>query len=221
MITHDTPLIEIPWNPDLDMRQAMVANCQHITGYHGGTPETVQAFQRLLGPSTDGRYGIWPLDRPYTGRPTDGISTCAMVALGLLRRLGADNADIRDGYHDDMGSGLNVAKRWAQRLEPRPAWIRYIPGLLPEPGDIVQVLAPMHVLTVVGWENAPDGTLMCVSVDGGQVGLDGLQAVTECRRPWVETPTGVTVGGRQLDGWISIDILPYSGSVTVPEGWDA
>ena len=217
MIDSTTPLIEFPWRPDLDMRQIMVANALSTVGLHGGTPETVEAFQRLLGPSTDGRYGIWPLDKPY-GR--GGMSTCAMVALGLLRRAGVACPDIRDGYHDDMGSGLRVAIDFARGLMPRPAWIRFIPGLLPQPGDVVQLLAPMHALTVVGWEEK-GGVLQCVSVDGGQVGADGLQAIHVCRRPWVETDTGAELGGREVDGWIDVGLLPYSGPVMVPVGWES
>lgn len=218
MITHETLLVEVDYFPGLWMRKAMIANALSIIGLHGGDRNTVDAFQRLLGPSVTGKYGIWPLDRPYNGTPYGGISTCAMVALGLLRRLGVDCADIRDGYHDDMGSGLNVAKSWAKRLSP-PGWLRPSSGVLPEPGDIVQLLSPMHVLTVVDWEIAADGTPLCVSVDGGKEGLDRLQMIKRVRRPWVETPTGPRLGRREVDGWIDVDLLEYSGPVLVPEGW--
>jgi hypothetical protein len=212
MITHESELITIPWTPNLDMRKVMVANALAIRDIEAGDPRTIGLFQDLLGPP-----GYWPLNKPYG---QGGISTCAMVALGLLRRLGADNVDIRDGYADDIGSGLNVAINWARRLMPRPAWIRFIPGLQPEPGDIIQVLGPMHVATCIGWETAPDGTLLCVSVDGGQVGARGLQAIHRRTRPWVETQTGVWLGGREVDGWIDIEMLPYSGPVIVPEEWE-
>jgi hypothetical protein len=219
MITHESELITIPWTPNLDMRKVMVANCHAIIGYHGGDQETEKAFQHLLGPSKAGNYDIWPLDKAY-GR--GGMSTCAMVALGLLRRLGVACVDIMDGYHDNMGSGLRVAINWARGLDPRPAWIRPQYGLRPEPGDIVQVLGPMHALTVVGWEESPDGTLMCVSVDGGQAHpVDGLQCVTLRKRPWIETPTSARLGGRECDGWIDVDLLQYSGPVTAPKGWEA
>ncbi len=218
MITWQTPLITIPWSPDLDMRRAIVANALSIVGLHGGTPNTVDAFQALLGPMSDGSPGRWPLSKPY-GR--GGMSTCAMVCLGLLRRVGVDDPDILDGYHDDMGSGLGTAIDLARLLRPRPAWIRPAAGLLPSPGDMVQVLGPMHALTVIGWEEAPDGTLICVSIDGGQVGLDGLQMVSECRRPWREDARGARLGHRRVDGWIDVMMLPYAGNVTVPAGWQS
>jgi hypothetical protein len=213
MIDNETELVTIPWTPDLDMRKVMVANALSIRDIEAGDPRTVDAFQTLLGPP-----GNWPLRYPY-GR--GGISTCAMVALGLLRRAGVDCADVMDGYLDDIGSGLNVAINWAKRLQPRPAWIRFIPGLLPAPGDIVQVLGPMHVATVIGWREMADRTIMCDSIDGGQVGAGGLQAIHRRSRPWVQTDTGATLGGRECDGWIDVDLLPYSGPVTVPVGWES
>ncbi len=217
--TWQTPLITIPWSPDLDMRQIMVANAMSVVGLHGGTPETVDAFQRLLGPMSDGKPGRWPLHKPY-GK--GGMSTCAMVALGLLRRCGVACPDIMDGYHDDMSSGLRVAIDWARGLLPRPAWVTPIHGLRPGLGDIVQVLGPMHALTVIGWEELADGTLICVSVDGGQVGLDGLQMISVCRRPWVERAgSSPVLGGRRVDGWLDVDLVPYDGPVMVPEGRDA
>jgi hypothetical protein len=217
MIDNETELITIPWTPDLDMRKVMVANALSVKNFSGADPRTVDAFQRLLGPSTEGQYGIWPLHLPYG---SGGISTCAMAALGLLRRAGVMCPDIQDGYHDDMGSGLNVAKYWAMRLHPRPAWVHFIPGLLPQPGDVIQVLGPMHVSTCIRWEEA-GGIPQCVCIDGGQEGSGRLQSIHETKRPWVQTPTGATLGGRECDGWIDVDLLPYSGLVTVPVGWES
>jgi hypothetical protein len=137
-----------------------------------------------------------------------------MVAMGLLRRLGAASPDVMAPYR--IASGLDVAIKWARRLSPRSAWVRPTEGLRPSPGDIVQILGPMHVLTVIGWEEKPDGTLICVSVDGGQLGLDGLQMVSVCRRPWIEC-AGTRLGTRKVDGWIDVDLLPYTGPVILPE----
>jgi len=210
------PLVTIPWTPALDMRRVMIANARACVGMHGGTRESVAAFQALLGPMRDGAPPAWPLHKAY-GK--GGMSTCAMVALGLLRRAGVACADIRDGYADDIGSGLDVAIAFARRLSPRSAWIRPAPGLRPSPGDVVQVLGPMHVATVVAWEDAPDGALMCVSVDGGQVGLDGLQQISVCRRPWRGDARGAVLGTRRVDGWIDVMMLPYDGPVVVPESF--
>lgn len=221
MSAYDVPLVRVPWSPDLDMRRVMVANALACVGMHGGTADSVAAFQRLLGPSTTGAYGIWPLAKPYTGRGTDGISTCAMVALGLLRRAGVANVDIRDGYHDDMGSGLNVAIAFAKSLHPRSAWYTPRPdgALRPALGDIVQVVGGngIHVLTVVAWDTEADGTTTLVSVDGGQVGADGLQMIARCRRPWRDDARGAMLGARRVDGWIDVTMLPYAGDVTLPE----
>lgn len=218
MISTESRLLTLDYYPGLFIRRAMIANALSVRGFHGGTPDTYDAFQRLLGPSTDGKYNIWPLRKRYDGTPSGGISTCGMVALGLLRRLGVACTDIMNGYHDDIGSGLDVAKYWAKSLYPT-AWGYPSHGSLPEPGDIVQLLCPMHVLTVIGWEVAADGTPMCISIDGGQIHLDGLQTITRCIRPWANTSVGARLGGRQVDGWIDVDKIPIKGPVIVPEGW--
>jgi len=197
----------------VDARKVMRANALSVVGYHGGDPVTHDAFQRLLGPPYS-----WPLRKAY-GR--GGISTCAMVALGLMRRAGVDHADIQDGYADDIGSGLNVAKFWAQRITPNPAWKTPSRGRVPRIGDVIQVLGPMHVATVIGWETSHGGARLCVTVDGGQCHpRDGLQCIAVVRRPWVETPRSVRLGARIVDGWIDVAMLPYGDTATVPIGWE-
>lgn len=191
------------WTPDLDIRAAMLANARAIVGYHGGDPATEAAFQRLLGPPF-----AWPLRKAYGA---GGVSTCAMVCLGLLRLLGVACVDILDGYADDIASGLAVAIAFARRCR---AWQTYAPGLRPDVGDVVQVLGPMHAATVVGWRERPDGTLLCVTVDGGQAHpRDGLQCVALVERPWVDDGTCSRLGGRRVDGWIVLDLLEYRGPV--------
>ena len=76
----------------------------------------------------------WPLRKRYGA---GGVSTCAMVALGLLRLLSVDDPDIADGYADDIASGLGVAIRFARRCG---AWQTPRPGLRPDVGDVVQML---------------------------------------------------------------------------------
>jgi hypothetical protein len=212
MVTWDMDLATIEYSPDLDMRRAMLANAHSIIGLESGDEVTLPILRELLGPTPH----PWPLHLPY-GR--GGISTCAMVALGLLRRLGVDCQDIMDGYADDIGSGLNVAIRWAKRLTPS-AWTRASSGAKPIPGDVIQVVGPMHIATCIGWEQGQDGVWQCVSVDGGQVGTAGLQAVHVRRRPWVERQGVPYLGHRRVDGWLDVDRLKYRGSVTVPIGWE-
>jgi len=219
VITWQTPLITAPWSPDLDMRRASISNAISIIGVEAADPRTRPIFEDLLGPPRGG----WGLDKPYG---QGGVSTCSMVALGLLRRLGVDCLDIMDGYADDIGTGFRVARNFGLQLLPRPAWVTPTHDMRPEPGDMID-LRPRaggdpsnHTETVIGWEET-GGQLMVVAVAGGQVGQRGLQAIRKVRRPWVERVGDVpTSGGRAVDGWLDVDLLPYLGPVTVPEGWD-
>jgi len=220
-IDYSTPLVTIPWSPDLDMRKVSIANALSVINVEAADPRTRPILEDLLGPPRGG----WGLDRPYGA---GGVSTCSMVCLGLLRRLGVDCLDILDGYGDDIGTGFRVARDWGRGLLPRPAWITPIHGLRPEPGDMID-LRPKprakdrsnHTEIVIGWEEQ-GGQTMIVCVAGGQVGARGLQAIHLVRRPWVERAGEVpTSGGRPVDGWLDVDLVPYVGPVTVPTGsWE-
>lgn len=216
MITWQSPLVTIPWSPSLDMRQIMIANAQSVIGVEAADPRTRGIFDDLLGPPRGG----WGLDKPYGA---GGVSTCSMVALGLLRRLGVACLDIMDGYADDIGTGFRVARNWGRGLLPRPAWITPIYGLRPEPGCVID-LKPRpgakdrsnHTEVVIGWE-VVGGQLMILCVAGGQVGAQGLQAIHLVKRPWVERTGEIpTAQGRPVDGWLDVDLLPYTGPVTLP-----
>jgi hypothetical protein len=122
--------------------------------------------------------------------------------MGLLRRLGPGSDAVMAPYKP--GDGLDVAIQFAKECG---AWQMPVVGadLRPEPGDIVQLVGPMHALVCVDW----DGDML-VSVDGGQVGKTGLQAIKERRRPW-ELRGGVPwLGGRRVDGWIALDLLRWT-----------
>lgn len=219
MITWRTPLHQVLWDPDIDMCQAMVDSALSIVdqttfetklpyagiGLEAGNLVAREAFETLLGP------GAWALDIPFRSWVdhkrvrTQGISTCAMVALGLLRRLGVDCEAIQDGYADDIGTGLDVAIRYAKNCN---AWQTPVDGLRPEPGAIIQVASPMHVCVAIRW----DGDEL-ISADGGQVGRRGLQACAMRRRKFVGKDA---LGGRKVLGWIEPSLLGYSGSMTLP-----
>lgn len=219
MITWETPLVSIPWSPALDMRQIMIANALSVIGVEAADPRTRGIFDELLGPPKGG----WGLDKPYGA---GGVSTCSMVALGQLRRTGVASVAIMGRYV--VASGFRVARDFGRGLLPRPAWITPIYGLRPEPGCVID-LKPRpgakdrsnHTEVVVGWK-VVGGQLMIVCVAGGQVGARGLQAIHLVTRPWVERAGEVpTSGGRPVDGWLDVTLLPYDGPVTVPEGWES
>ena len=200
----------------VDARAAMRANACDVVGYHGGDPITRPHFQTLLGPPY-----AWPLTKPYGA---GGVSTCAMVALGLLRRLRVDCADVLDGYADDISTGLDVAKRYARSVG---AWRRYRPDpvtpAIPAPGDILQIYdvasryGAAHVLIVERYEERPDGTLLLHSVDGGQVHADGLQMISRVSRPLQLRDESAWLGWRKIDGWIDLDALHYRAPAWIPE----
>jgi hypothetical protein len=173
------------------IRDIMVREALSVVGFHGGD-HTRADFDLLLGPP----YG-WPLDKPY-GK--GGLSTCAMVALGILRRLNPDCPAILDGYA--IASGLGEALTWARRIGA----VRYPrDGGRPLPGDIVQLTGPMHALVCVDWE---EGNL--VSVDGGQVHpRDGLQCISLVHRPWICEGKVSRLGTRVADCWIDLDSLVW------------
>lgn len=157
----------------------------------------LRRFDRLLGEP----YG-WDLSRPFriVGNRVEGISTCAMVAIAFLREAGARCAQGR--YR--VSAGLSDQIRAALLTEPYGALVTPGGGRRPEPGDVLEQLPTQpggstHVLTVVGW----DGDVL-VSVDGGQVGKRGLQAIFECERVW----TNNRLAGREVR-WISTRLLEF------------
>jgi len=210
MITNLTPLTTIQTYPGLHVRTAMIANALSIRYVRAGDRGTRPILDELVGPPVGG----WGLDLPY-GR--GGISTCSTVALGLLRRLNVDDDQVMAPYRP--GDGMRQAHRFAHRVG---AFAYSYPGNFPLPGDVVD-LAPWpgredksnHTLTVI--ETHDD---RIVSVDGGQVGTDGLQAIRVVARTWTMVGDRAYLDGRPVYGWIDIDRVPVRETITVPEGWE-
>ena len=212
MIDHHTPLIRIPWHPDLDIRRAVVANALSIVNVQA-SDSTRPILEELLGPVR----GRWDLDRPFrcwqeNGKwKTQGISTCGLVAEGLWRRVQVDAPWLWQDYVS--GKAIERAVTFAKQCE---AWVRPGDGRVPRPGEYVVIGSGLgtHALTCIDWEG---DTL--VSVDGGQVGARGLQAIHVCRRPWKDD----ALGARRIVGWVDPEMLRYrvGEMVVVPEGWES
>jgi hypothetical protein len=170
-----------------DIRKAAVANALACVDLRAADPNTHDALLALLGPPPRG--GAWDLAHAYhydaaTGQ-TRGVSTCGLVAVGLLRRV--IDLSMWDGPYREWPTpyrGLDVVSALSQLGitlgARRPA------GEPSAPGDVICIRpgGPMttHVLTVVARET---GTL--ISVDGGQVDGSiedwrGLQRTRLCRR---------------------------------------
>lgn len=218
MIDNRTAVMRIARPVDADdVRRVVVANALSIVDVEAGDPRTRATLEALLGPVA----GRWPLDVPFAvtrdarGRPiTRGVSTCGLVAEGLWRRAGVAAAWLTADYVP--GTAITRAVRWASRLSPRSAYHTPAGGQRPRPGDYVVIGTALatHALTVVAWEDD-----VVVSVDGGQVGRAGLQAVHRCRRPWRAAGTSASLGGRVVQGWIAVELLPGLAECDAPVGW--
>jgi hypothetical protein len=198
-------LVAIDHFPGLPVRLAAVANALSLIGVQAGNPQTLRIFDDLLGPPYK-----WPLHKPYG---QGGISTCSMVALGVLRRMGIASDGVMNRY--TIGTGMRVAHNFAKTSGA------FVVSGRPRPGDMID-LCPYerskdrsnHTEIVIGW--AENGrTLVCVS--GGQVGLGGLQSISITRRPWIEAEVP-RAGTRQVYGWIDVERLSYLGVCFMPEG---
>lgn len=216
-IRENNPLVRIPWCPELDVRLATVA----LAEWHEGVQaegETRPLFESVLGPAPASRP--WPLDVPFRlgGGRVQGISTCAMVAVGIARMLGVKSEKVREPYRP--GDGL---ERFIGYARDAKAWQPSYPdsSLRPNPGDYVKLGSPMHALIAISWEQDSAGFPVLVSIDGGQVGAGGLQAIKRCRRrlsfrnglPYLESHAVI--------GWIVSDLLHYENDMTVPQSFAA
>jgi len=142
------------------------------------------------------RGAKWDLEHPFSVKQVDGkwqttgVSTCGLVAVGILCRAGVPLSWMSDPYwrwgdpqkpNGGAYRGLDVVS--CLSLLGSSLGARRTAGVYPQPGDIVCIgngLAT-HVLTVV----SVDGYYVW-SVDGGQVDQsDGyLQCVKLLRRDW-------------------------------------
>lgn len=209
-------LAVIEWSSALNPREIIIANALNLVGVEAANPATRPAFDAVLGPNPNGFP--WDLDRPFAmvDGTTQGLSTCAMVAIGILRWSGVASPLIQSPYRS--GDGLERAIEYGQS---RGAWHRatFNDAQLPLPGDVVEVDGPMHVLTVVGVERPAGGNPVIVSVDGGQVGGGGLQAITLRRREWFLGGGVPSLDGRPVVGWLDVSKLEYGPTALVPESY--
>ncbi|EIM63995.1 hypothetical protein [Desulfobacter postgatei] len=204
------------------LRQAFVANLYSVVGLEAGIPAHRKRWNEILGSIN----GQWDLDRPFgCAKYNDedppkctqwqGISTCGVVAEGIWRRMRVDLDSLYIPYIP--GTAIKRAIDFAKR-DDIGAWVTPGEGRRPKKGDYVHILGGEHVLTCIGWGEDD----MLISIDGGQVGVKGLQAIKERSRKWIENGAEVKLEGRKLDGWIDILKLRYIGDTCfVPSGSEA
>lgn len=218
MIDYRTPLIEIEPDPS-KLRQAAVANAIWARDLRAADPEAEPILRELLG--NPGRWKghpvPWDLSRAYraprAGQPSQGVSTCGLVAAGLLLRIVALPWD---GYWYWEGPGVYRGRDivvclgllGCQTHARRAAGSRPLPG---DPACIGSGLGT-HVLTAI----EDDGEIV-TSIDGGQVDDAAhryLQRTRRCERLW---------SGCRVNWVLDIEQLVRAyprRSWLVPEGWD-
>jgi hypothetical protein len=171
-----------------DIRDRILFQADLVKGLRAAIPELRVDFRDLLGPPPKG--ASWDLSVPFSCKRvgdryfTAGVSTCGLVAAGILRRAGFRLPWSGYPYWQAPAPyhGLDIVSCLTQLGAVTEA--RRPAGERPEPGDVVCIGSGLatHVLTVTGWE----GDVM-VSVDGGQVddaAHGWLQRVKVCRRKW-------------------------------------
>jgi hypothetical protein len=169
--------------PGTDPRAAIVASSLWASGLRASLPEDRPTFQALIGPEWDLSVPFKVSRRADGGYDTQGVSTCALVASGIVGHV------VRwpwEGYPFGRGPGkagkldamsrINQAGIEAHAMRPR--------GQTPEPGDIVCIGSGLgtHALTVTQFS----GDTM-ESIDGGQVddAQHGfLQTIAPRSRKW-------------------------------------
>lgn len=194
-----------------------------LDGLDAGNPAHRATWLGLLGPLPS--WAQWDLDRPFRCRKVDGkwrtqgLSTCGLVANGILRH---HQVIIRTLYEPYVfGTAISSV---VQAAREQDCWQSPIaPPLAPYPGDYVVIGSGLrtHVLTCVGFaDGGPGGAAdpseaprSLVSIDGGQVHPQtGLQMVRRVERPlrWRYT-TGARragwtlwLGDRRVLGWADV-----------------
>ncbi len=190
------------------LRQAFVANAYSLNGLECANPDHRATWLEILGPIN----GMWDIDRPFRlGK--GGISTCGLVAEGIWRRMKVDLQSLYQPYKFDA---ISRARVYAQK---NGAWVAPKGNVRPAAGDYVIIGAGLstHALTCLGW----DGNTL-ISIDGGQVGSKGLQAIKERRRTWKTNSYSATLAdenqSRAVLGWIDITKLKYRNEqIYVPQ----
>jgi len=219
-----TQLIEIARPDDHDaLRQAFYANALSLAGLEAAKIEDRPTWLEVLGPVKT----FWDLDRPFRiwkdeqGHVhTEGVSTCGLVAEGIWRRM---NVDLASLYLDYVwGKAIERSRVYAQKLGAWKTPLAF-PGQRPQKGDTMVIGKgySTHACTVL--ETAGD---VVSSIDGGQTGLDDLQAIYMRTRTWRDhrvARRAFVIGTftREVQAWIDVTKLHYRGETClVPKGWE-
>lgn len=149
----------------------------------------------------------FPIDwRPFrvVGGKVEGVSTCYIFALNVLRRAGV----AIHNWH--VGEPIGTMIAWAKRNE---CWQEPCDGCCPAAGDVIVIgrESSPHVAVVVDCDGATltsiDGGQVCTRANAGHDGT-GRQAILRRSRTWGDN--GMVVGSRtdQVIGWVDAARMP-------------
>ena len=196
-----------------DIRSLIVAHAASISGMEAADKPIRQDWLDLLGKPPPGGY--WDLDRPFKcwkdaggNWQTEGVSTCGLVCLGILRRIGVKLPPLYRPYSN--GTCMTT-------IQQCTGWHHAQGADLPGPGDMLIIGSGLatHVFTIINTDNFP----IITSVDGGQPGAGNLQAIKTCTRSWAGA--GPSLSGRIVLGWIHAGELEFDDSQPcyAPDNW--
>lgn len=183
----------------MSLSSRVVKIARSLVGVQAGDPATHARFVEILGIPSVGQSWEPILTQPFslTQYPdgtfkTTGVSTCALVARGILRRAGVLDPSFELPYV--QASGLSSLVDLARRNGA----LHQGGTRMPQPGDVLIVNNGGHVATVV-----QDAGSSFETVDGGLVGAKGLQAIG--------TRGGSVRSKSLVPSWIVIDTsrLPH------------
>lgn len=150
------------------LRLALVRLAQDVVGL-GGAPEQLAAYLDTIAPNADDRADV------ATCRALASMSGCALTVRGLWHRAGCTHPILAARYR--IGRAVSdVVQVGADARALRS------PTTPPEPGDVVIVQGPEHVLTVTSRVDLAITTVH--SIDGGQRDQLGRQVILDRARRW-------------------------------------
>lgn len=201
--------IEPPENGD-DVIRCLLAIGLASVGLQAGVPATRGEFERVIGPPPPGK--MWDLDRPFSLKLKQGMSTCMAVVVGWARMAGFWTGLYKTGI------GTSELEGAARKVS---AWETPRSGAKPGPGSLIvfgENPSETHSEMVVTRDDA-NGVIYAIG--GGQVGAKGLQAIFARRRPFIEEPKRQFVGHRMVLGWVEPALMPRppGARCLVPANW--
>lgn len=173
----------------MPVEKRIVSIASGLVGVQAGDASTHARFVEILGIPPSGQSWEPMLATPFslTENPdgsfrTTGVSTCALVARGILREAGVLDPTFERPYIP--ASAIVDLVGFA-----RENGALYTGGSrLPEPGDVLVVNNGGHVCTVVA-----DLGDSYRTVDGGLVGSGGLQAINTRERSKSLVPSWMVI----------------------------